>query len=189
MSEPARSRPAAPSNSCSTPFGILYVGTCGVCVGVLTNLRMCSTPFGILYVGTQTAQGPRADAGVLNAFRHLICRNSRQVSGWFCWGFSCSLQGLLSADRRRVKPSKILPAPVLQVPDISVVFWLSGIRSSSVSAFSQEIQAVRCSSDAVTPNIPRCMILEIFRMSHDTKTWLLRGPLDPGIPRNQFRRA
>lgn len=81
------------------------------------------------------------------------------------------------------------PAPVLQVPDVSVIFSFSGIPSSSEFIFPQRIQAVGCSSDTVTPNIPRCMIPEIFRMSYDTEAWLIRGPLDPGVPRNQLRRT
>ena len=37
---------------CSTPFGILYVGT-GDCSGSSREPSQCSTPFGILYVGTR----------------------------------------------------------------------------------------------------------------------------------------
>ena len=84
---------------CSTPFGILYVGT-PTAMPALQPRCTCSTPFGILYVGTrQRPQHPqgklraqRLSASymserrarqehrllqicVLNAFRHLICRN------------------------------------------------------------------------------------------------------------------
>ena len=87
---------------CSTPFGILYVGTpTSSSPNALTF--WCSTPFGILYVGTagqakearmassaqrlsasymlepQIGHVPFCVRGVLNAFRHLICWNSSSV--------------------------------------------------------------------------------------------------------------
>ena len=174
---------------------------------------VCSTPFGILYVGTggqALVAHARVSAQRLSA-SYMLERQSidrRPSTAWGAQRLSASYMLEPPASKRLVwlgffmllartpfsqaglrGTPENFPAPVLQVPDVSVIFSFSGIPSSSEFIFPQRIQAVGCSSDIVTPNIPRCMIPEIFRMSHDTEAWLLRGPLDPGVPRNQLRRT
>ena len=221
---------------CSTPFGILYVGTADTRVPLSPTL--CAQRLSASYMlehdrdrslGRRGSSAQRLSASymleptgtgawgaidrVLNAFRHLICWNAirscrpvlqmagaQRLSasymlelpaskrlGWLGF-FMLLARTPLSQAGLRGTPENF-PAPVLQVPDVSVIFSFSGIPSSSEFIFPQRIQAVGCSSDIVTPNILRCMIPEIFRMSHDTEAWLLRGPLDPGVPRNQLRRT
>ena len=149
---------------CSTPFGILYVGTW--CKGMRLPRPGCAQRLSASYMLEQPASKRLVSLG----FFMLLARTPFSQAG---------LRGT----------PENFPAPVLQVPDVSVIFSFSGIPSSSEFIFPQRIQAVGCSSDTVTPNIPRCMIPEIFRMSYDTEAWLIRGPLDPGVPRNQLRRT
>ena len=59
-----------------------------ICWNISTSVHtwtdsLCSTPFGILYVGTRSLGRMARHTGVLNAFRHLICWNRPRVSGWF----------------------------------------------------------------------------------------------------------
>ena len=213
MSEPQRSELPGDGRICAQRLSASYMSERGSRADEYRLRTLCSTPFGILYVGTSRGdRGPKR-RGVLNAFRHLICRNlSGRLAAGACGPSAQRLSASYMSEQRASKRLVSLgffmllartpfsqaglrgtpenfPAPVLQVPDVSVIFSFSGIPSSSEFIFPQRIQAVGCSSDTVTPNIPRCMIPEIFRMSHDTEAWLLRGPLDPGVPRNQLRRT